>query len=87
MKTKLKAPRRVGSTSSAAASTLRSGCAASSAVTIAVSLVEPSSRVAVAASSAVFTRLPLWASAMLVPVSVERIVGWAFSHVEPPVVE
>ena len=39
------------------------------------------------ASSAVLTRLPLWASAMVVPAVVARIVGWAFSQVEPPVVE
>jgi hypothetical protein len=39
------------------------------------------------ASSAVFTKLPLCASAMVVPAVVARIVGWAFSQLEPPVVE
>ena len=39
------------------------------------------------ASSAVLTRLPLWASAIVVPAGVARIVGCAFSQLEPPVVE
>ncbi len=39
------------------------------------------------ASSAVLTRLPLWHSARPVPASVVRKVGWAFSHVDAPVVE
>ncbi len=91
MKTKLNAPRSRGSTSSAAASTERSGRLASSMVTSEVSLVEPSARrprsVASPWSSAVLTRLPLWASAMVMPELVARMVGWAFSQVEPPVVE
>src|SRR6266545_2183467 len=71
MKTKLNAPRSVGSTSSAAASTDRSGRAASSAVTNAVSEVTPgSARPSSAtrrASSAVLTRLPLCARAIVMP--------------------
>jgi hypothetical protein len=35
----------------------------------------------------VFTRLPLCASAIVVPAVVARIVGWAFSQFDPPVVE
>jgi len=38
-------------------------------------------------SSAVLTRLPLWPSAMPLPVAVVRNVGCAFSHVVEPVVE
>ena len=92
MNTKLKAPRSVGSTSSAAASTDRSGRPASSVVTSAVSDVVAGSvgrpRSATSrASSAVLTRLPLWASAIVVPAVVALIVGCAFSQVEPPVVE
>src|SRR6266540_4445958 len=88
MKTKLNAPRSVGSTSSAAASTDRSGRAASSAVTNAVSEVTPgSARPSSAtrrASSAVLTRLPLCARAIVMPAhcsayGVERSVGCAFS--------
>ena len=76
----------------AAASTERSGSAAMSAVIRSESLVAtkapatPASA-ALEASSAVFTRLPLWHSARPVPASVVRNVGWAFSHVEAPVVE
>jgi hypothetical protein len=91
MKTKLNAPRRPGSTSNAAASTERSGRLASNVVTSAVSDVARSasrSRSAISrASSAVLTRLPLCASAMVVPAVVARMVGWAFSQLEPPVVE
>ena len=92
MNTKLNAPRRVGSTVSAAASTDRSGYAVSSEVTSAVSLVAPISSpgctaAASRASSAVLTRLPLWARAMVVPVAVARRVGWAFSQFDAPVVE
>ena len=97
MKTKLKAPRSVGSTSSAAASTDRSGRAASRLVTIAVSEVASSIRPRSAtrlARSVVLTRFPLWANAIVVaaprpsgPDGVARSVGWAFSHVDPPVVE
>jgi hypothetical protein len=89
MKTKLNAPRSVGSTSSAAASTDRSGRLASSAVTTAVSEVAPSAARpwSCAARWAVFTRLPLWAMAIVVPAGVALIVGCAFSQVEPPVVE
>lgn len=91
MKTKLNAPRSWGSTSSAAASTERSGRLASSIVTSEVSLVEPSAARPRSATSrcnsAVLTRLPLCASAMVVPALVDRMVGWAFSQVEPPVVE
>jgi hypothetical protein len=42
---------------------------------------------ALVASSAVLTRFPLWHSARPVPAAVVRNVGWAFSHVEAPVVE
>jgi hypothetical protein len=35
----------------------------------------------------VFTRLPLCARAIVVPAVVARIVGCAFSQLEPPVVE
>src|SRR3954465_4230073 len=76
----------------AAASTERSGRAAIRAVTRSESVVAakapgtPASA-ALLASSAVFTRLPLWHSARPVPASVVRKVGWAFSHVEAPVVE
>src|SRR3954469_22130743 len=88
MKTKLKAPRRRGSTSIAAASTDRSGRLASSVVTRAVSEVAMSAsrpRSATSrASSAVFTKLPLWASAMVVPAVVARLVGCALSQLEPP---
>ena len=38
-------------------------------------------------SSAVLTRLPLWPSAIPLPVAVVRNVGWAFSQVVEPVVE
>jgi hypothetical protein len=79
MKTKLNAPRRRGSTSSAAASTDRSGQLASNVVTSAVSDVAMSAsspRSATSrASSAVLTRLPLCASAMVVPAAVARMVG------------
>ena len=92
MKVRLKAPRSWGSTSIAAASTERSGSAAISAVIRSESFVAtktpatPASA-ALTASSAVLTRLPLWHSARPVPASVVRNVGWAFSHVEAPVVE
>ena len=92
MNTSEKAPRRVGSTVSAAASTDRSGYAASRPVTRSESVVAPRtsatpSRAASPASSAVLTRLPLWPSAMPVPVAVVRKVGCAFSQVDDPVVE
>ncbi len=92
MNVKLNAPRRVGSTCIAAASTERSRWAAMSAVTMSESVVAekapvtPSSAARLA-SSAVFTRLPLWHSAMPVPPPVVRKVGCAFSQVEAPVVE
>jgi hypothetical protein len=97
MKTKQKAPRNRGSTSKATASSDRSG-SESSAVTSAVSVVLPrpispgcrsSSPCRAAMSSrnsAELMRLPLCASATVV-VSVPPSVGWAFSQVEPPVVE
>ncbi len=91
MKTKLNAPRSCGNTSRAAASTDRSGRLASSMVTSEVSLVAPSPANARSpasrCNSAVLTRLPLWARAIVVPEAVERMVGWAFSQVEAPVVE
>lgn len=91
MKTKLNAPRSRGNTSSAAASTERSGRLASSMVTNEVSFVEPSvprPRSATSrCNSAVLTRFPLCASAMVVPELVARMVGWAFSQVDAPVVE
>ena len=37
-------------------------------------------------SSAVFTRLPLWATAR-VPFTYFKVRGWAFSRRTPPVVE
>ena len=65
---------------------------ASSAVTRSESVVAPRasatpSSAACCASSAVLTRLPLWPSAMPVPVRVVRKVGCAFSQVDEPVVE
>src|SRR5437764_1448318 len=75
MNVKLNAPRSCGSTCIAAASTGRSGEAAMSAVTRSESVVAakapgtPASA-ALLASSAVFTRLPLWHSAIPVPASV-----------------
>ena len=51
-----------------------------------LSLISPAAR-ALVASSAVFTRLPLWPSAMPVPAAVVRKIGWAFSQVVDPVVE
>ncbi len=92
MNTSENAPRRVGSTSSAAASIDRSGRAASSAVIRSESVVVPDTpgtpaAAARTASSAVFTRLPLWPSARPVPALVVRKVGCAFSQVLEPVVE
>ena len=83
--------------SSAVASRVRSGSPASSAVTSAVSVVlvperHAGHRLAVPlagpgpAGSAALVRLPLWARAT-VPPAVAPSVGWAFSQVEPPVVE
>jgi hypothetical protein len=91
MKVKLKAPRSWGSTRIAASSMERSGCAAISEVTRSESVVAVKTPVtpasaAVTASSAVFTRLPLWQRARPVPADVVRKVGWAFSHVLAPVV-
>ena len=98
MKTKQKAPLSSGSTSSAAVSMGRSGSAASSVVTSAVSEVlprpssprlpadEPSWSVTRSRSSMVLMRFPLCAKATDVSPVPPR-VGWAFSHVEPPVVE
>ena len=56
-------------------------------MTSAESLVEPSLLAIFTASSAVLTRFPLCAKAIVVPLSVAWMVGCAFSHVEPPVVE
>ena len=82
-------------------STVLSGWWASSAVTTLVSLVatsagrrifrssSPSSSArlpSLVASSAVFVRLPLWASA-IEPIAVGWKVGCALCHVEAPVVE
>ena len=93
MKTKQNAPRSRGSTSSAAASRVRSASSARSAVTRAVSVVlprassprcassprRPSTR---SRSSAELVRLPLWARATVPPACPPR-VGWAFSQVRP----
>ena len=99
MNTKQKAPRRRGSTSRAAASRERSGSSDSSAVTRAVSVVLPRRSSPPSApkpsrrrtstrsrSSVELMRLPLWASATVLCSWPPR-VGWAFSQVEPPVVE
>ena len=94
------APRTLGSTSSAAASSERSGWLASRVVSRSVSLVDriggapwrlssprsACSSSTILASSPVLVRLPLCPSAML-PVAVARKVGWAFSHTLDPVVE
>jgi hypothetical protein len=95
MNTKLNAPRRCGSTSSAVASSVWSASPASSAVTSAVSVVLPRDSSPLAAapyrsatrsrSSSEFVRLPLWPRAT-VPPDVAPSVGCAFSQVEPPVV-
>ena len=70
----------------AASSIERSGWAASIWLTIAVSEVSPAGAWAIFASSVVLTRLPLWASAIVVPNSEDRSTGCAFSQVEAPVV-
>ena len=93
MNVRLKAPRSWGSTSMAAASTERSGSGGDQrgdqvGVVGGDERARPRRRRRpCAASSAVFTRLPLWHSARPVPASVVRKVGWAFSQVEAPVVE
>ena len=92
MKVRLNAPRSCGSTFIAAASTERSGSAAIRAVIRSESFVATNapatpSSAAFEASSAVLTRFPLWQRARPVPASVVRNVGWAFSHVDAPVVE
>jgi hypothetical protein len=91
MNTSENAPRRVGSTVAAVASTDRSGYAVSRPVMRSESVVTLASATpslaARSARSAVLTRLPLWPSAMPVPVRVVRNVGCAFSQVDEPVVE
>src|SRR3954454_7442182 len=94
MKTSEKAPRSNGSTSSAAASSDRSGWPASNAVMRSESLVAfgcgrdgSTGPTAFADSSAVLVRLPLWPSAIPPPWADGRYDGWAFSHVHDPVVE
>ena len=98
MNTSENAPRTCGSSSIAAASMVRSACAAISAERVSVSLVDAirvpsgsspddSARSASRArSSWVLVMLPLWPSARW-PVAVCRNVGWAFSHTLEPVVE
>ena len=98
MKTRLKAPRTCGSSSTAAVSIDSPWWAASSAVSSSVSEVEcirvpsgsapdrDSASATRIASSWVLVRLPLWPSARW-PVAVERNVGWAFSQTLDPVVE
>jgi hypothetical protein len=97
MNTKLNAPARVGSTSSAAASIDRSGWLASNSVTRSVSLlagllIDGAAGAALrrpataAASSPALTRFPLCASA-IEPVEVDVKVGCAFSHTDDPLVE
>lgn len=100
MKTREKAPLTSGRIL-AAASSMVSGLPSSSvwparsAVTRSVSLVAATwvarpfslgSAATISASWAVFTRLPLWPSA-IEPCAVARKVGCAFSHTEAPVVE
>lgn len=90
------APRRVGSSSSAAPSMpLSAAVSASSPQTRSESLDDPvspacglmpSSRVR-SRSSAVLTRFPLCANDSPLPVAVVRNIGCAFSQVEDPVVE
>ena len=98
--TKQKAPRSIGSTSSARSSSPWSGWWAISAVTRLVSLVEvspgrwarssspsgPGSAATASRSSWVLMRLPLWPSA-IEPSGVGRKVGWALCQVLAPVVE
>ncbi len=96
MKVRQNAPRTAGSSSRAACSRLESAApCASSAPRMSESVVaagaprmsiSPASR-ARAASSVVFTRLPLCPSATPVPAVVLRKTGWAFSQVVEPVVE
>ena len=98
MNTSENAPRTYGSSSMAAASMVRSACAAMRADSVSVSLVEairvPSgsspdvsdSSARRARSSWVLVMLPLWPSARW-PVAVCRNVGCAFSHTLEPVVE
>ena len=92
MNTSENAPDRVGSTLRAAASTDRSGYAVSRPVIRSESVVTPRTSATPSSAawtdrSAVLTRLPLWPSAMPVPVDVVRNVGCAFSQVPEPVVE
>ncbi len=99
MKTSENAPRSSGSTSSAVASSVRSGSPASRAVTSAVSVVLPRATSPASGSPrsaarsrtrrrswAVLVRLPLWARAT-VPAAVAPSVGCAFSQRLAPVVE
>ena len=96
MKVRQNAPRTVGSSSSAACSSVASAAPwASSAPRMSESVVaagaprvpsRPASRARVARSAAL-TRLPLWPSATPVPAAVLRNTGWAFSQVVEPLVE
>ncbi len=101
-KTSENAPRSRGSSRSAASSTpVSAAVAASSSVTRSESVVDwtacrsrrpvplaaPRTASTSSRSSAVFTRLPLWPSAIPLPAAVVRKVGWAFSQVVEPVVE
>ena len=93
MKTSENAPRSRGRTSSAAASSERSGWEESSRVMRSESLVAPRlcpsspSAAISAASSAVLVRLPLCPRATEPPPRMDRNDGWAFSQVQEPVVE
>ena len=94
MKTSEKAPRTSGRAARALSSTLAIRGSANSAVSTSVSVVarwpagprSPLAPLAIAASSRVLIRLPLWPRARLAT-GVDRKVGWAFSQVEAPLVE
>jgi hypothetical protein len=96
------APRSRGSSRSADSSTpVSAAVAASSSATRSESVVDwtarrslrpapvapPRAESTSSRSCAVFTRLPLWPSAIPLPAAVVRKVGWAFSQVVEPVVE
>jgi len=87
--------RTSGSAARAPSSTLAIRGSANSAVSTSVSVegrrpgkraCSPSAPLAMAASSRVLIRLPLWPRARLAT-GVDRKVGWAFSQVEAPLVE
>ena len=94
MNTSEYAPRTNGSVASTLSSTLAIRGSANSAVSTSVSEVArcpipprvPSAPLAMAASSRVLIRFPLWPSARLAT-GVDRNVGCAFSHTDAPLVE